>query len=343
MHRFGIAAARDGDVKAWMRRLWLLVVAACGNSLPPPGTCDVATNGETVDVTPVALSGGRASYDDLRYSPELRKVVAAPHGTGVISLIDPDSLAVQTLTAPGGVYSADASTTTVYAADRGADRIIAIDVASGAMVATQAMPGTPDYVRFSPMTNEVWVSLPGTNRLEILDAASLAVIGSVTLPGPPEGLTFDGERAYSHALGRVIASDVARRLVVGEWSTGCGYSHGFPQVDDQYQLAFGGCFSNGGVGVVTMSGAQRAGFEAGGGEAILAYDQRRHHLYVRGDPGGTLDILATCSSGELGVLARVAISNDGHGASADDRGHVWVADATTGGVLRVTDPFAATK
>jgi hypothetical protein len=54
-------------------------------------------------------------------------------------------------------------------------------------------------------------------------------------------------------------------------------------------------------------------------------------------------MLATCRNGELGVLAKVSIPNDGHATSADDRGHVWVADATTGGVLRVTDPFAATK
>jgi len=91
-----------------------------------------------------------------------------------------------------------------------------------------------------------------------------------------------------------------------------------------------------------MHGELRAGFEAGGGEAIVAYDHVRHHLYLRGDGSATLDLLATCRSGELGVLATVSISKEGHGASADDRGHVWVADATTGGVFRVTDPFAGT-
>jgi DNA-binding beta-propeller fold protein YncE len=323
--------------------LLLAVIAACGNHLPPPGMCDVATNGETATVTPVVLGGIRASYDDLRYSPELKKVVAAPTGTGQIYLIDPDSLAVQMVPAPRGVYSADASAATVYAADRGSDQIVAIDIASATTVAAQPMPGTPDYVRFSPMTNEVWVSLPGTNQLEILDATSLAAIGSITVPAPPEGLTLDGQRAYTNANGRVLAIDVARRIVIAEWEDGCGFSHGFPQVDDLYGLAFGGCFSNGGVGVVTMQGKLRAGFEAGGGEAIVAYDPLRHHLYVRGDPGDTLDILATCSTGDLGVLAKVSIPPQGHGASADDLGHVWVADATTGGVLRITDPFAATR
>jgi DNA-binding beta-propeller fold protein YncE len=325
------------------RILWLALLAACSNSLAPPGTCDVPTNGQAVTVDLAALPGGGAAFDDMRYSPVRMQVVAAPHGTGFISLIDPDTMALQNLVAPLGVESADASATTVFAADRATNRIVAIDIASGATIATGAVPGSPDYVRFSPTSDEVWVSIPARSRLEIYDASSLAAIGSVTLAAPPEGLTFDNGRAYSNANGRVTAVDVTRRLVVGEWETGCGYSHGFPQVDDEYGLAFGGCFSNGGVGVVSMQGELRAGFEAGGGEAIVAYDQKRHHLYVRGDGSGTLGLLATCSNGELGTLASVSISNEGHGASADDRGHVWVADATTGGVFRVTDPFMGTQ
>jgi len=321
------------------RLLITIVLVGCGNNLPKPGTCDVPTNGKMVEVTPVAL-GSPSPFDDMRYSPELHKVVAAPIGTGHVFLIDPDSLAVEMVTVPGSVSSADASATTVYAKDSGG--IVAVDIASGATT-SQGVPGSPDYVRFSPMTNEVWVTIPGGNRIEILDAASLAAVGSVIVPSPPEGLTIVGDRAYINAEGSVVAIDVLRRITVGQWDDGCGFSHGFPQVDPDYQLAFGGCFSNGGVGVTTMDGHLVAGIEAGGGEAIVAYNPTLHHLYVRGDPGSTLDVIATCSDGQLGVMASVIIPNQGHGASADDRGHVWVADAITGGVLRVTDPFPATN
>lgn len=321
---------------AALNRYLLVVVAGCGNSLAPQGKCDLATIGAP-DVQLVSL-GTPAGFDDMRYSPELGKVVAAPGGTGRVSLIDPDTMAVQALTVPPGVESADASATTVYGADRDGNRIIAVDIASDTIVAKGPVPGLPDYVRFSPATNEVWVTIPATSRIEILDATSLAAIGSVALAAPPEGLTFDGAYAYANSNGRVDAIDVVHRLVVGEWETGCGYSHGFPQVDDLYHLAFGGCFANGGVGVVSMHGEERAGFEAGGGESIVAYDQVRHRLYVRGDGSATLDILSTCPDGQLGTLATVTISSSGHGASADGRGHVWVADATTGGVFRITDP-----
>jgi hypothetical protein len=321
------------------RLLAFTLMAGCGNSLPPPGTCDVPTTGKMVEVMPVAL-GSQSDFDDMRYSPELRKVVAAPIGTGHVYLIDPESLAIDMVNVPTSVSSADASATTVYA--KGGGEIVAVDIATNATV-SQTVPGSPDYVRYSPGSNEVWVTIPGGNRIEILDPASLAGIGSVILPAPPEGLTILGDRAYVNAEGTVVAIDVARRIVVGQWNDGCGFSHGFPQFDPDYQLAFGGCFSNGGVGVTTTDGHLVSGIEVGGSEAIVAYNPTLHHLYVRGDPGRTLDLIATCSDGQLGVMASVDIPSQGHGASADDRGHVWVADATTGGVLRVTDPFPATN
>src|SRR5262245_17504429 len=232
------------------RLLATIVIAGCGNNLPPPGSCDVPTNGRTVDVTAVAL-GSPSEFDGMRYSPELRKVVAAPIGTGHVFLIDPDSLAVDMVSVPLSVSSADASATTVYAKDSGS--IVAVDIATGA-TRSQGVPGSPDYVRYSPTTNEVWVTIPGRSRIEILDAASLAAIGSVILPCPAEGLTILDDRAYVNANGAVVAIDVLRRITVGEWHDGCGFSHGFPQIDPAYQLAFGGCFSNGGVGVTTTDG-----------------------------------------------------------------------------------------
>jgi hypothetical protein len=324
-----------------MRSLPVLVwsLAACGNDLPSAGSCDVPAGADAPTVMQVPLVGQAASFDDLRYSPQLGKVLAVPEGTGRLYIVDPDTLEVTMAGVPGGAGSVDASATTIFVADRGG-RIVSVDATTLQQTGSQTVSGTPDYVRFSPSTNEVWVTLPGGDRIEILDAATLGPITSIDLPVAPEGLVFDaGGRAYTQGGGDAIAIDVARRLVVGEWNTGCGSSHGFPQVDDAYGLVIAGCSSNGGAAVLTDSGDLRSGFEAGGSAAILAYDGARHHLYLRGDPGSTLDILVTCPDGGLGVLARVPISNRGHGATADDRGHAWVCDATTGGLQRITDPF----
>jgi DNA-binding beta-propeller fold protein YncE len=251
---------------------------------------------------------------------------------------------VTSIGVPSGSASADTNATTLYVVDRAGARIVAFDVASTMMVASHASSAEPDYLRVAPTTGEVWVTVPGRNRIEILEPTGLAVVGSVTTPSPPEGLTFDTQgRAYVNGDGAVVAIDVARRVVVGEWDVGCGYSHGFPQVDLGYGLAMGGCRPNGGVGVTTIDGEQRAGYEAGGGPAVLAYDATLHHLYVRGDPSSMLSILAVCPDGQLGELARVSIPERGHAAVTDERGHVWVADSTTGGLVRVTDPFPGTQ
>jgi len=320
-----------------------VALAGCGNSLPPAGSCDVAASGDTPTVDSVALpNASSAFYDDLSFAPLLGKIVAAPEGAGRAYLVDPATMAAVAIDVSRGVGSADASATTIYAADRGADSILGYEIASGAMVAMHALSGSPDYVRVAPTTGEVWVTIPGRNRLEILDGATLQAAGSVTLPAPPEGLTFDDAgRAYANANGSVVAVDVARRVVVGEWNTGCGISHGFPQIDLAYGLAFGGCRANGGVGVATIDGELRAGYEAGGGSAVLAYDHVRHHLYVHGDPSGTLSILAVCSDGELAELARAPLPNvGGHAAVTDGGGRVWIANPDTGGLTRITDPFA---
>jgi hypothetical protein len=324
----------------------LALLAGCANHLPGPGACDAPPSSATPDVTSVSLLGAPASFDDLRYAPDLGRVIAAPEGSGKIFLVDPDSLAVTTIPVPLGVGSADGRAGFVFAADRATAQILVVDAAAGQVVGNAQLDSGPDYVAASPTTDEVWVTLPGAGRIDVLAHAgsSLTKVGSVGGIADPEGLTFDGAgRAYTNDSGHVVAIDVASRAVVGRWSDGCASSHGFPQADVARGIAFGGCGSNGGVGVVGFDGSMRAGFEAGGDRAILAYSAALHHLYVRGDPGGTLDVLGACKTGSLAKLASVAITDRGHGATADDRGHAWVCDAANGALLRVTDPYPATN
>ena len=327
-----------------MRFRWLalVLVHGCGNDLPPAGTCELPGGGTpTVDVVP--LYGRSVGFDDLRFSPQLDKVVAVAPGTMLLHIIDPDSLDSRSIAVPAGAASADASATAIYVADRGGDRIVAYDAETGAGRGAQPTSGGPDYVRVAPTVPEVWVTIPSRDRIEIFDEETLAPLGVVEIPAAAEGLTFDASgHAYTQGGGRVFAVDVARRVVIGEWDTGCGYSHGFAQVDEAFGLVVAGCGSAGGAAVLTTAGELRSGYEAGGDAAILALDGTRHHLYLRGDPGGELAILGTCRDGATALLATVDIPDEGHGATVDDRGHAWVCDATTGGVVRVTDPFPAT-
>jgi DNA-binding beta-propeller fold protein YncE len=317
-------------------------VVACSNDLPPTGNCLVSSDGKKASVTPVAL-GTVARFDDLQFAPALRRVIAVALGRGHMYLVNPDTSEVQDLVVGGSVASADASVTRIYAVDRASARIVVFDPVTGLELQSQYISGRPDYIRVSPTSNEVWITAPGRDSILIHDATTLALVDEIAVASP-EGLTFDSAgRAYTQHGGDVIALDVATHSVAGVWNAGCAGSHGFPQSDVGFGLVFAGCDRSGGTSVLRNNGELVSGYEAGGDEAALAFSNQLHHLYVRGDPGDTLAILAVCSGGALGVLDQVPISGQGHVSAADDRGHVWVADATTGGLLRIDDPFGVTQ
>lgn len=328
-----------------MKWLLLVAIAGCGNDLPASGSCAIpAASGEVVVAT-VALAGQPAYFDDLHYAPALGKVLAAPEGVGRLFVVDPETHDVTTIATSGGTASADADDRTIFTIDRANDRVVAYDATTGAPSGSLDLDGNPDYIRVVPGGGELWVTVPGRDRIDVITVTgtSLARVDTIAIPGAPEGLTFGEGRGYTQAGGRAIAIDIARKLVIGEWDTGCGTSHGFAQVDDGYGLVVAGCGSSGGAVVLTRDGKLRTGFEAGGDAAVLAYDRARHHLYLRGDPGSALAMIAVCPDGGMSVMAEAPISDEGHAATVDERGNVWIADATTGGLIVVSDPFASTE
>lgn len=329
-----------------MRRCVLvpLALAACGNHLPPSGECTAPAGGGTPTVESVALTGD-VYFDDLDYSPALGRVVAAPEGADAVYLVDPATLAVTALSVAGDVASADAAADLVFAAER-PFTIHILDPVTGEVGSGTAAGGI-DYLRVSPDGTQVWLSEPGDGRLEVMTIVRgtpprLAPLATIATPGAPEGLHFDstGAHAYTQSGGRVIEIDTATRSVSGNWDDGCDGSHGFPMADPARDLAIGGCRGGGGAAVIDRAtGEVVSGFEAGGGAAVLAYSERLGHFYLRGDGSPSLSILGLCRDGTMAELAKVAIPMSGHGAAADEDGHVWVADPLHGGVVRVTDPF----
>ena len=332
-----------------MRRAAVLfVLAGCGgNELPPQGACAVPLASGEPTVASVPLVGQAAVFDDLHYAPALGKVLAPPEGVGRLFVVDPVTHATTAIATGGGVASADADATAIYAIDRTNDRLLAYDAATGELVTSLALDGNPDYVRLTPDGGELWITIPGQDRIDVVavtkNPLTFARVDAIAIPGAPEGLTFATSRAYTQASGRMIAIDIARKLVVGEWDTGCGVSHGFAQVDEGFGLVIAGCDAGGGAAVLAHDGELLTGYEAGGEAAVLAYDAARHHLYLRGDPGSDLKLIAVCPDGGMSVMAAVDIADEGHASTVDGRGNVWVADATTGGLLVVTDPFASTR
>jgi len=149
-------------------------------------------------------------------------------------------------------------------------------------------------------------------------------------------------RAYTQGGGGIVAIDVVKREVLALWPAGCSSSHGIPVVDEERGFVFAGCSSTGGGVVLDANDGHRiAGYETGGGSALMGYSASLGHFYLRGDPGEPVAILGVCANGQMTPLATAMASDHGHGVTADDRGHIWVCDGTTGGLIRFTDPFPA--
>ncbi len=69
----------------------------------------------------------------------------------------------------------------------------------------------------------------------------------------------------------------------------------------------------------------------------MAYSQSLRHLYLRGDPGTPIAMLAVSDAGELTLLEQVNATSKGHCMTADDRGNLWVCDWQQGRLLRFKD------
>src|SRR5690348_1825731 len=117
--------------------VFVLLAAGCSNDLPRLGQCDL---GPTSDIAPpkpdvVELAGSPATFDDLRYSPALGRVIAAPQGTGAVYLVHPDTSQVDKLSGlPTGVASIDADARYVFALDRDAEEVLVVDPSNGKVV-----------------------------------------------------------------------------------------------------------------------------------------------------------------------------------------------------------------
>src|SRR5215469_15265513 len=127
---------------------------------------------------PLPNGAGGIGFDDLGFAPSLHKVLVPAGRSGNLDLVDPDTLAVTAIggfssaNAFGGghgqgVTSADAGRGLIFATDRDARKLNVIDPATRSVVATAPLASGPDYVRYVPDTNEVWVTEPRSGQIEV--------------------------------------------------------------------------------------------------------------------------------------------------------------------------------
>lgn len=298
-------------------------------------------------------------FDDLRYSATLHRVLVPSGRSGRLNLIDPDTLSVTSITgfsAKGdyggghddGATSVDEAGGLLYVTDRSNQSIAIVDADKRVLVGSAKISAEPDYVRFVPTTNELWVTEPGADQIEIFKLGSDGVPVSdatVRVDNGPESLVIDSTRgrAYTHRWQKTtVAVDVKTRSIVAEWPNGCAASRGIA-LDEQRGWLFSGC-NEGTVAVLDVAhdGKILSQIERGSGFDVIGYNPRLGHLYLAGGACSCLVTLGVNAQGQLSFLERVSAPASTHCAVADDVGNAWVCDPDGGRILRVPDHHAST-
>lgn len=306
----------------------------------------------------INLPGGAAGigFDDLRYSERLGRVLVPAGRSGALDLVDPASRAVTSIGGfsatrsyrgghDDGVTSVDDTGRWLLATDRTARRLLVVDPARRAIIASAALGGHPDYVRWVAATGEAWVTEPDEERIEILAVASdgvPAVSGSVAVAGGPESLVVDPRRGrvYTHLWnGATVAIDVAARSLVARWPNGCDSSRGIA-LDVEDGFLFASCRS-GRVVVIDAGrdGRQLAALSPVQGSDVIDYRAELRHLYTAGAVSADVAIVGVSRAGGLTLLGKHPAARGSHCVVGDGRGGVYVCDPDGGRILVREDRF----
>ncbi len=321
--------------------------AACAQPFP----------GQTIAIS---SDGKGIGFDDLRYSPSLRRVLVPAGRTGAIVLVDPSNqrtssiggLAREASYAGGhgeGTTSIDEGEGALYAIDRTSQQVVIIDAQARRVTARAALGASPDYVRYVGPTRELWVTEPDAERIEIFTISpksdALTAVATIAVPGGPESLVIDpvGGRAFTHLWsGTSIVIDLRSRAITARWPNQCHGSRGIAY-DQRSQFLFAGCAEGRAVVMDAAHGGKvLATAPCGGGVDIIDYDPVRRHLYMPGARSATLAIFSVGTNGTLAPLATTPTTKGAHCVTTDGK-DAYVCDPDRGRLLVIRDSYPAAK
>jgi len=245
-----------------MRSLPMGASGGTAATIPAPasGGDSAAAAGEGMTAVPIPGGSGGIGFDDLVFTPSIRRVLAPAGATGTLDLVDPTTFHVTVIggfsSSQGkyrgrhgqGTTSADEGRGLLFAVDRTAGLVNVIDPNAKAIIASAKLGGSPDYVRWVEPTGEVWVTEPDSDRVEVFSLSAAAKptpvhVTNIDVKGGPESLVIDATRkkAFTHLwAGGSVAIDLAAHSVVATWSNGCSGSRGIA-IDAKRGLLFAGC------------------------------------------------------------------------------------------------------
>lgn len=310
--------------------------------------------------SPLALPGGEGGIglDDLRFSPELHRVLVPAGRTGLLDLVDPASRSVESIDGFSrsaarerghgeGTTSADAGEGFVFAIDRTARTLVVVDPRARRVVARTKLDGAPDYVRWVGSAHEVWVTEPAREVVETFRfqggaSPALTRSGDIRVPAGPESLVVDAARGRAYAntfRDATVAIDVRRHAISSTWPNGCRGARGIA-LDERHAWVFVGCDEGKAVALDAEHDGEPLGTaKTGDGVDSIAYSPQLSHLYVPAADAATLSVIGVEADGRLQPLGTLPTAPDAHCAAADEQSNVYVCDPRSGRLLVARDPY----
>ena len=339
---------------------------SAGTTSPPPGDA-----GPLVVPVPLPDGNGGIGFDDLLYSPVLKKLIAPAGRTGDVDLVDPLTLAVTVLGGfskttmftlgkhRSGSTSADVegSGHSLYAIDNETKTVRVVDLATKMITFTTMLAAAPDYARWIATTSELWVSGPNNPGvtasanpgIEIFTLpAGAAPVHAALIPisNGPEGMAVDNQRkrVYTDSFqGKTYSVDIAGRTVVETWSNGCPGLTVDLQVDEARGFVMVPCATPGRVAVLDAGhgGKMLGELSTGSGVDVCAYNATLHHFYMAGQTSADLSIVGISAAGVPTLLGKVPTTMGSQMVAADELGNAWVGDPGGGRLLKIRDTYPA--
>lgn len=299
---------------------------------------------------PEGLSG--IGFDDIQYSSAMKKVLVPSGRTGMLNLVDPETLAITSINGFSsakdykgghgeGITSVAEGKDVLFVTDRSSLKLNVLDPNSKKIISTAALGSSPDYVRFIPTLNEVWVTEPDADQIEVfkMNENKPAHSAFIKVEGGPEALVIDTKngRAYSHLWhGKTVAIDINARKIVTTWPNGCEGSRGI-SFGETPNILLVGCSEGKAVSMDTHDGKIISTVSSGSGVDIIAYNHQLKHLYMPGGKSATMAIISVSDGGNLKLLQTIPAAEGSHCVTTDQIATAFVCDPKHGSLLVIKD------
>lgn len=248
------------------------------------------------------------------------RVFVAHTALGTVDIIDAERGALDG-TIPGcpdasGVLCAQ-DEQLVFAAARGAGKVLVIEVTSGDLVEEVVVGPKPNGLAWDPRRKRLLVADVQDFRARLVDPHAGSVVTDTELPGRPRWCVYDASadrflvNIREPACVAVLAADTA--TVQARWPMSSAGPHGL-DLDPEHGRAFVACDGGKVLAVDLKTGRELASVAIPGEPDAIWYNADRTHLYVAIGQPGLVDVIDTQ---DMGLAQELATETGAHTTAFD--------------------------